>query len=114
MKYLEYPFRISQLILKSLEGQLEEAERKELDDWLPHLLYPAILDDAVPEERQAGIGMGLTLLHRCDELWCFGPVVSSGMQAEIAEAERLRIPVHRMDMAGELIPEKTQGMAVCG
>ncbi len=34
MKYLEYPFRISQLILKSLEGQLEEAERKELDDWL--------------------------------------------------------------------------------
>lgn len=34
MKYLEYPFHISQLILKSLEGQLEEAERKELDDWL--------------------------------------------------------------------------------
>ncbi|MDE7261009.1 MAG: DUF4406 domain-containing protein [Oscillospiraceae bacterium] len=74
----------------------------------PHLLYPSILDDAVPEERQAGIEMGLTLLHRCDELWAFGPVVSSGMQAEIAEAERLRIPVHRMDMAGELVPEQME------
>ena len=80
----------------------------------PHLLYPSILDDAVPEERQAGIEMGLTLLHRCDELWAFGPVVSSGMQAEIAEAERLRIPVHRMDMAGELVPGRVQGMTVCG
>ncbi len=80
----------------------------------PHLLYPSILDDAVPEERQAGIEMGLTLLHRCDEVWAFGPVVSSGMQAEIAEAERLRIPVRRMDMAGELAPERTQGMSLCG
>ena len=74
----------------------------------PQLLYPAILDDSIPEERQAGIEMGLTLLHRCDELWCFGPVVSSGMQAEIAEAERLRIPVHRMDMAGKLVPEQME------
>ncbi len=72
----------------------------------PHLLYPAVLDDAVPEERQAGIEMGLTLLHRCDELWAFGPVTSSGMQAEIEEAERLRIPVHRVDISGELAPER--------
>lgn len=80
----------------------------------PHLLYPAILNDAVPEERQAGIEMGLTLLHRCDELWAFGPCVSSGMQAEIAEAERLRIPVRRMDVAEELIPEQALSMTLCG
>ena len=42
----------------------------------PHLLYPSVLDDLVPEERQAGIEMGLTLLYRCDELWAFGPTVS--------------------------------------
>ncbi len=72
----------------------------------PHLLYPAVLDDAVPEERQAGIEMGLTLLHRCDELWAFGPVTSRGMQAEIEEAERLRIPVHRMDISEGLAPER--------
>lgn len=72
----------------------------------PHLLYPAVLDDAVPEERQTGIEMGLTLLHRCDELWAFGSVTSSGMQAEIEEAERLRIPVHRMDISEDLAPER--------
>lgn len=62
----------------------------------PHLLYPAVLNDAVQEERQAGMDMGLTMLFRCDELWVFGPHISSGMQAEIAEAERMRIPVRRM------------------
>ena len=67
----------------------------------PHLLYPAVLDDAVPEERQTGIEMGLTLLHRCDELWAFGSVTSSGMQAEIEEAERLR-----MDISEDLAPER--------
>ena len=60
----------------------------------------------VPEERQTGIEMGLTLLHRCDELWAFGSVTSSGMQAEIEEAERLRIPVHRMDISEDLAPER--------
>ena len=80
----------------------------------PHLLYPAVLDDAVPEERQTGIEMGLTLLHRCDELWAFGSVTSSGMQAEIEEAERLRIPVHiSEDLAPErlLVPEQNSQTA---
>ena len=76
----------------------------------PHLLYPSVLDHMVPEERQAGIEMGLTLLHRCDEVWAFGPVVSSGMQAEIAEAERLRISVRRMEVA----PMKTLDVMLCG
>lgn len=80
----------------------------------PHLMYPAVLNDMVPAERQAGIEMGLTLLHRCDELWCFGPVVSSGMQAEISEAERLRIPVRRMDVTEDLAPVKTLDVALCG
>ena len=80
----------------------------------PHLLYPAVLNDAVPEERQAGMEMGLTLLHRCDELWAFGPCVSSGMQAEIAEAERLRIPVRRMDVSVEPISERTLSVTLCG
>ena len=78
----------------------------------PHLLYPAVLNDSVPEERQAGIEMGLTLLYRCDELWAFGPTVSSGMQAEIAEAERLRIPVRRMDVTEGMALAKSPGMAL--
>ena len=59
----------------------------------PHLLYPRILDDTVPEERKLGMNMGLTMLSKCDELWAFGVVMSKGMQREIAEAERLGIPV---------------------
>ena len=78
----------------------------------PHLLYPSVLDDLVPEERQAGIEMGLTLLYRCDELWAFGPTVSSGMQAEIAEAERLRIPVWRMDTEGKMALAESPGMVL--
>ena len=80
----------------------------------PHLMYPAVLNDMVPAERQAGIEMGLTLLHRCDELWAFGPVVSSGMQAEIAEAERLRIPVRRMEVAEEFAPARKLDVTLCG
>ena len=64
----------------------------------PHLLYPSFLDDTVPEERKLGMDMGLAALERCDELWAFGPRVSAGMAAEIANAERLGIPVRRMEL----------------
>ena len=62
----------------------------------PHLLYPAILDDDVPEERALGMEMGTAVLRKCDELWAFGERVSPGMEAEIAEATRLGIPVKRI------------------
>lgn len=62
----------------------------------PHLLYPQLLDDADPQERQVGMNMGLTMLPRCDELWCYGEHTSSGMRMEIEEANRLVIPVRRV------------------
>lgn len=34
MKYSKYPFYISQLIIKSLKGQLTKSEQKEFEDWL--------------------------------------------------------------------------------
>ena len=64
----------------------------------PHLLYPSFLDDTVPEERKLGMDMGLAALERCDELWAFGPRISNGMAAEIANAEHLGIPVRRMEL----------------
>lgn len=57
-----------------------------------HLLYPQMLDDNVPEERELGRLFGLALLAVCDEVWAFGEI-SSGMEREIEEAKRLRIPV---------------------
>ena len=55
-----------------------------------HLLYPQMLDDSVPEQRELGLMFGLSLLAICDEVWCFGDVSeSAGVQQEIVEAKKL-------------------------
>ena len=61
-----------------------------------HLLYPQMLDDSVPEQRELGIRMGLKLLGACSELWLCGGRISNGMQEELKEAWRHRIPVRRI------------------
>lgn len=73
----------------------------------PHLLYPQLLNDAEPAERQAGLDMGLAMLLRCDELWCYGDRFSYGMCLEIEEAGRLGIPVRR-------VMEQENGFAIGG
>lgn len=62
----------------------------------PHLLYPSLLCESVSAERELGLDMGLAMLSRCDELWCYGDHISHGMMAEIAEAQRLNIPTRRV------------------
>ena len=57
-----------------------------------HLLYPQILNDDDPEERNLGLLFGLALLRMCDEVWVFGEV-SAGMAQEIEEAKRLKKPL---------------------
>lgn len=54
-----------------------------------HLLYPQMLNDGDPKERELGLLFGLALMLICDEVWCFGSPPSSGMQQEIHEAKRL-------------------------
>ena len=61
-----------------------------------HLLYPQMLDDKVPEERNLGTGMGLRILKVCDEIWVCGNELSSGMEQEICAARRFRIPLRRV------------------
>lgn len=58
-----------------------------------HLLYPQIVDDNVPAEREIGTMFGIALLEMCDEVWCFGNELSSGMEREIKEAKRLGKPI---------------------
>jgi len=62
----------------------------------PHLLYPRFLDDNDPEERRAGVMMGVEVLAYCDELWAFGPP-TAGMALEIAAAVALGILVRSFD-----------------
>lgn len=61
-----------------------------------HLLYPQILDDSNPQDRELGLKFGLSLLADCEEAWCFGEEISQGMAAELRECERLKIPVRFM------------------
>lgn len=61
-----------------------------------HLLYPQLLDDRIPEEREAGLRMGLRVLEACDELWLCGEHISAGMQKELEAAEGWGIPVRRV------------------
>lgn len=58
----------------------------------PHLYFSAYLDDRIPEERAAGMKMGLHILKRCDELWVFG-TPTEGMKGEIKLAMSLNIPI---------------------
>ena len=62
-----------------------------------HLLYPQIVDDNDPNEREIGTMYGLALLALCDEVWCFGKPLSAGMEQEIKEAKRLGKPSKYFD-----------------
>lgn len=59
----------------------------------PHLLYPNILNEHNPKERQLGLDMGLAMLKSCDELWVFGKHISQGMSMEIERAKELKMPI---------------------
>jgi len=57
-----------------------------------HLIYPQILNDDNPSERNLGLRFGLALLSVCDEVWVFGEI-SSGVAKEIEVAKRLEKPL---------------------
>ena len=59
----------------------------------PHLHNPQFLDENFPDERQAGIAIGIEYLRRADELWCFGDRLTEGMVLELQAAQQLKIPI---------------------
>lgn len=63
----------------------------------PHLLYPQVLDENDPSERELGIFFGMVWLGKCDELWVFGRHISNGMAREIAQAKKRGIPIRRFN-----------------
>ncbi|MTI71063.1 MAG: DUF4406 domain-containing protein [Firmicutes bacterium] len=69
----------------------------------PHLYFTQFLDDEIPEERKAGLEMGLELLSKCSDLWAFGERISEGMATEIEIAEALGLNVKRFNERCELI-----------
>lgn len=60
----------------------------------PHLLYPQFMDDNDPAERRlAQHKINYVLVGKCDELWVFGGVLSSGMEHEIAIATKRKMKI---------------------
>ena len=68
----------------------------------PHLLYPQMLDDNDPAQRELGMKMGNQMLALCDELWLCGDRISTGMAAEEQLARALDIPVKSIS-TGEIL-----------
>ena len=59
----------------------------------PHLIYPQFLNENIKEERESGIKMGLEILKKSNELWCFGNEISNGMNTELKYAIAHNIPI---------------------
>ena len=70
--------------------------RYDVVPFCPYLADVLSLYDNVAEHRKRGINNNWIHFARnsFDELWLTGPVVSDGMNTEIAWAELYRIPVH--------------------
>lgn len=68
---------------------------------VPHLLYPQVLDDAWPDERQLGMQAGLAWLRRVDGVALYVDLgISRGMRLERLYAERLGVPIEERRLGG--------------
>ncbi|MGI6121340.1 MAG: DUF4406 domain-containing protein [Saccharofermentanales bacterium] len=59
----------------------------------PHLLFPQFMDDGDKAQRSLAIFMGLVLMGKCQEVWCFGGGISSGMAIELEKARQRGTPI---------------------
>ena len=83
-----------------IEGNLERAKKYCRDvaelghvPIAPHLYFTQFLDDHIPEERERGMEMGLSLIYLCEQLWVYGDVISEGMKQELKKARTSGIRV---------------------
>lgn len=59
---------------------------------VPHLYFPQFLDDNDQYERIKGIKMGVELMKECDRVWIIGTTITNGMEYEINEAKKAKVP----------------------
>lgn len=62
----------------------------------PHSFLPAYLDDQIPEEREACLAFGISVLKLCRAVLVCGNRISSGMEGEIKTALECNIPVYSL------------------
>lgn len=86
----------------------------------PHSFLPEYLDDDIPEEREAGLAFGLSVLRLSKAIIVCGSRISSGMRGEIRLAGELDIPAYALvESAGGIAlakitqEERTDEMQIC-
>lgn len=82
---------------KKAKQYMQFAIKAGVTPFAPHLLYPQVLDENDPEQRELGLCLGIIWLYKCNELWVFGRRITNGMQREIAKANKRGIPVRRFN-----------------
>lgn len=60
----------------------------------PHIIFSQWCNDTIPEQREQGLKLGLSLLQKSEELWVMGQTISEGMRGEIAFAKAHNIPTY--------------------
>ena len=58
-----------------------------------HLIYPQILDDTIPEQRELGLSLGYHPLAASSEMLLVGKLICDGMANETYHAERRGINI---------------------
>ena len=86
----------------------------------PHSFLPEYLDDDIPEEREAGLAFGLSVLRLSKAIIVCGSRISSGMRGEIRLAGELNIPAYALiegaggaAMVRIMQEERTDEMQIC-
>lgn len=59
----------------------------------PHIYFTQFMDDSISEERDIAIFMNWVLMSKCEQLWVFGDVISTGMKAEIDRAKKKHMKI---------------------
>lgn len=82
----------------------------------PHLYFTQFYNDTIPEQREKGLEMGLSMLEKCDELWVMGTHISRGMRGEIAHAKSLGIPIYDVETPNDIMyyPVSADNYALLG
>lgn len=71
-----------------------------------HLMFPRFMNDNNNIDRTKAITVGLDILARCDELWCFGEEISKGMLVELMFASNHMIKIRHFTEDCKFISNK--------
>lgn len=67
----------------------------------PHLIYPVVLDDSIPRDRERGIAAGLAWLAVASKVVVYADLgVSDGMERELAVARARGLPIETRSIDG--------------